>query len=448
MLLLILNYCVQTLYLKHMLNIYSSKILKNFLSLSAGQALTKIISLISVPIIARQLGATNFGTYTLAFSFVLIFSGFSDLGIHQLTIREGSKNKEENNSLFSNALVIRLILAIFFFVIAIGTVYWLDYPNATKQLILILSILIVTNALVNTIVSVLHAQEKMSYSASLLFIQSILTPLTIIPLLYLDISLKNAFAALIIVNLVFTIVIERYFFRKITNFSYQLINLRIWHQILKDSWPYALMAASWVIYINNGSIVLSKITDISNVGIYNAGQVLIVSLFFIPGSLMMALYPAFSRSVVKSGKKELKKIAEMILKILLMVILPAAILIFLFSNSVVHVLYGSNFTDTAIVLRWLSLALVMHFINSPLGYIILSTEKIKKYVLFDILILVVNLSLGIYMSINYGLIGPAIAIFCSECLTFIIRLLFIKKNLHFGISIKSILNLRLLNQNG
>ena len=50
------------------------KLVRNTMFVASGQTFTKIISFFSIPIIARMLGTDGFGAYTLAFSFVMLFS--------------------------------------------------------------------------------------------------------------------------------------------------------------------------------------------------------------------------------------------------------------------------------------------------------------------------------------------------------------------------------------
>ncbi|MFA6271797.1 MAG: flippase [Patescibacteria group bacterium] len=416
----------------------NNTIIKNTLSLGAGQILTKAVSLFSVPIIARLLGVDGFGQYTLVFSFVMIFSGLSDWGIHKLTIREVARDNTVKNSFFVNTLVLRLVLAVFFYSILIGAAFLFDYPEATTTLIIVLGSLILANSIINTFVAMLNAEEKMSFSAGLLFIQSLLSPLVIIPILYFKIGLLEAFLILVSLNIILAIGVGIYLSKKMFSFNYRDINLGVWKKIFRDSWPYALMAIFWMIYINNGSIILSKITDIGQVGIYNAGLKLVLALFFIPGSLMMAFFPSMSRQIAQENKDQIKKSCEKTLKILFWVIIPIAVLILSLSDFVIPILFGENFADASKVLKVLTISLVLFFINSPLGYVILSTQHIKKYIPYDFAIMLFNLCLGIILSFKYGPVGPAIALIFSETLSIFVRLFFIRRNLQFSVSFKSL----------
>jgi O-antigen/teichoic acid export membrane protein len=413
-------------------------IVKNTLSLGAGQVLTKAVSLFAVPIIARQLGVEGFGQYTLVFSFVMIFSGLSDWGIHKLTIREVARDETIKNSYFANTLVLRLVLAIGFYLILIGTVLLFNYPESTTTLVIILGSIILANSVINTFVAMLNAQEKMSFSAGLLFLQSLLTPLTVIPLLYFKIGLLEAFLILVSLNLLLAISVGLYLSKRFFSFRFQDISFVIWKNIFRSSWPYAFMAIFWMIYINNGSIILSKVADIGQVGIYNAGLKLILALFFIPGSLMMAFFPSMSRQSAQENKEQIKKSCERTIKILFWIVIPVAVLILSFSDFVIPMLFGDSFAETSKVLKILAIGLVLFFINSPLGYVILSTQQIRKFIPYDFMVVLLNVSLGILFSIKYGFIGPALALVCTEVINIFVRLFFIRKNLQFSVSFKSL----------
>jgi len=153
---------------------------------------------------------------------------------------------------------------------------------------------------------------------------------------------------------------------------------------------------------------------------------------------MMAFFPMMSRQITDQVKHNIKQSCEKSIKILLWIVLPLALLIFLFSNFFIQTLYGSEFIESAKVLKILSISLVLFFINSPLGYTILSSTKVKNYVIFDVLMVTANVFLAVILSIKYGFIGPALAILCTEALTLVIRLLFLKNYLLIKLSFRNI----------
>ena len=72
-------------------------IIKNTFWLTAGDAGSRVLKLILLIYVARILGATEYGKFTFALAFVLLFEIFADFGLNQIIIREFSKEKEREN---------------------------------------------------------------------------------------------------------------------------------------------------------------------------------------------------------------------------------------------------------------------------------------------------------------------------------------------------------------
>ena len=69
------------------------RIAKNTGVLLASQVVSYIIGFFFVMYTARYLGVEGFGILSFALAFTGIFGVFTDLGLHQLTVREVARDK-------------------------------------------------------------------------------------------------------------------------------------------------------------------------------------------------------------------------------------------------------------------------------------------------------------------------------------------------------------------
>ena len=65
-------------------------ILKNTFWLVMAEIIIRILKLVLVIYVARILGATEYGKFTFALSFAMLFVALSDLGLSPITVREFS----------------------------------------------------------------------------------------------------------------------------------------------------------------------------------------------------------------------------------------------------------------------------------------------------------------------------------------------------------------------
>jgi len=98
---------------------------KNTSVLTIMNIATLLLSLVFTIIIARSFGDVNFGEYSSAVALTSLYALIMDLGFNQLIIREVSREKEVAGKFLGNISIIKLVLAIIFFItIVITTKFW------------------------------------------------------------------------------------------------------------------------------------------------------------------------------------------------------------------------------------------------------------------------------------------------------------------------------------
>src|SRR3990167_7959860 len=86
-------------------------IFKNTFWLTAAEVVIGFLRLGLLIYVARILGATEYGKFTFAFSFVSIIVIFSDLGVIDIVTREFSRDKEKEKE-FPAILALDMILSL------------------------------------------------------------------------------------------------------------------------------------------------------------------------------------------------------------------------------------------------------------------------------------------------------------------------------------------------
>ncbi|MFZ3130811.1 MAG: oligosaccharide flippase family protein, partial [Desulfosporosinus sp.] len=85
-------------------------ILKNTMSLSIATVLARAISAIVGIFVTRYLGPTSAGEYTIALTYVSTVLLFTDFGMGQLMVQDGSRDPRKLPVYLGNTLVFRIIL--------------------------------------------------------------------------------------------------------------------------------------------------------------------------------------------------------------------------------------------------------------------------------------------------------------------------------------------------
>ncbi len=160
-------------------------------------------------------------------------------------------------------------------------------------------------------------------------------------------------------------------------------------------------------------VLLSILLTRTDVAWYSAAVTIMLIVLLISQAYRMALYPALVAAVNEStvaASRLLKK------SILLMagIALPIAAAVSLAASFIVHLLYGSAFDSTIVILQVLIWNVVFFFVNVPLVRFMLATDE-QALVWKTLLIsLTVNVLANLILIPRVGVAGAAYARLCSS----------------------------------
>ena len=147
-------------------------IFKNIFWLMVGEGIYRFSGIILIIYIIRILGATEYGKFAFAMSFVSMFVILSDFGLSDITIREFSKNKE-NESEYSAILSLKIFLSIGALIIMLIGSFFITLDPVIRKVIWILAVFILVNNFFFIIYSFFRARQQMEYEARVKIIQSL-----------------------------------------------------------------------------------------------------------------------------------------------------------------------------------------------------------------------------------------------------------------------------------
>ncbi|PIN98133.1 MAG: hypothetical protein COT90_05640, partial [Candidatus Diapherotrites archaeon CG10_big_fil_rev_8_21_14_0_10_31_34] len=145
------------------------KIGKNVSFLSAGNLIQKLLSLAMVIYLAQKLGVGDFGVYSFAFSFVLMFTVFGDLGVGTYIFREIAKDRTNASELLGDAFIVKLglflfvLLAIFVSILGFHFLSPTEYPLIVVFFVLISGISLLLDSMAGLFRMIFFAFQEMQY---------------------------------------------------------------------------------------------------------------------------------------------------------------------------------------------------------------------------------------------------------------------------------------------
>jgi O-antigen/teichoic acid export membrane protein len=404
-------------------------ILKNTLVIYISQAISHLMNFLLIIIIARYLGTDGLGQFTLAFSYLIIFQTLSQFGLGEFLIREISRDKENFNKYFLNAVVIRIAISLIVLLFLNFLLYLMNYPHEVTRAILILCFCLIPNAISQVCETSFKAFEKMEYNAIVALLTSFLKTTIGIMLITSGGGIVGiAFMFLMIA--VFSLCLDLFFlFRNIIkpklliNFSYNFVK-----HLLKNSSLFFLISVLVIIFYRIDIIMLSKMSEISEIGKYGASYRFLKLFFGAAGSFNIALYPVLSKLFI-SSKETFDNIYENSIKYELIIILPIVILFYFFSDEILIFTYGDKFIHSSAVFKILILTAIPFSINYTFAHVILASNN--QGITFRVATInaILNIFLNYLLIPRYGACGAAIATLTTFTIAAIQNYIFIHANL-------------------
>jgi len=413
---------------------YTGMAIKNSTYTFLTTFISKAGSLLFTIILARLLMPELFGLYSLALSTILLFVGFSDLGIQPALIRFISnflgKNKQEKAKTYFLYLVkLKICLIFVVSVVLLLSSKFIAQNYYHKPLFLALvagSLYIILISLVSFIETVFQASNKFKYPFfKELFFQLtrlIFVPIAIIISLIYSLSQeKSLFLIIFALVLAYFLTLIFFFFlakRKISFFKSK--GKRITSQEKKSiNWfilPLCATTLSGVFFGYIDMVMLGRFVLSEFIGHYRIAFSLIGSAVPLI-SFSVVLFPIFSRIKGKRLKRALKKS----IKVTLFLSLLSIVATLLLAPLAVKLVFGQEYAPAIPLLRLLSLLLICLPLSAIYWSYLVSKGKTKTASWLLISSTIINIVLN-YLMITWlitysqfmAVIGAAIATVVSR----------------------------------
>ena len=362
--------------------------------------------------VARYLGAEGFGTLSFALAFIAIFGVFTDIGLNQLMTREVARDKTLAPKYLGNIINLKVILAVFTFVLIAVTINLLSYPQQTKIVVYFTAGFLAANTFSVMYYSIFQAYERMEFitlgriiNALSLLVGALFAvnqhlPVTAFALVYF---LASA------VSLLCNIVVSIWKFAK----PKIEIDLGFWKETLKQAWPFGLAGAFSGIYFWIDSVMLSFMKGDEVVGWYNAAYRLVFVLTVIPGVFFTSAFPAMSKYYVTS-KESLKLISEKSIKYMIILAVPIALGTSLLADKAIMLIFDPGYSNSIIALQILVWAVAFVFISSGFARLFESSNKQLIVTIVAGACALLNIVLNLILIPKYSYIGASIATVTTE----------------------------------
>ena len=374
--------------------------------------------------VARYLGPQQFGILSYAIALVGIFSSISTLGLDSIVVRELVKNEIEHYEIIGTTFFLKLLGAVVVIVILYIITNVLPNDEHTNVLIFIIASSTIFHSF-NVIDFYFQSKVLSKYVVYANIISFSICSFIKIFLILNNASL-TAFAWVILLESIILAIGLLYFFIKLNPnkiFSSVKFKIKVSKTLLSDSWPLILSGLVISVYMKIDQVMINQLLGNEAVGQYSAAVRLSEAWYFVPVVIAGSLFPAIINARKVSHHLYYSRLQKLF-NFMVWVAISIALLVTFFSSTIVDILYGYQYFETARVLTIHIWASVFVFLGVASGkWFVIENYKLLYFfrtfygMLFNIILNLIFIPrYGIEGAAWATLIGQSIAAYFSDLL--------------------------------
>lgn len=418
------------------------KYFKNTFWLFGEKILRMIVALFIGIWVARYLGPEQFGLLSYAQSFVALFSIVASLGLDGLVVRELVKDQSRAETLLGTSFFLKVIGALSMLIFLVIALQFTSNDFYTKTLIFIIACATIFQSF-NVVDFYFQSKVMSKYIVYANVISLLLSSIVKIILIISNSSLE-AFVFVYVFDSIVLAIGYLYYFFKHSDFKIQklIFSKSTAILLLKDSWPLILSGIVITVYMKIDQVMIKQLLGNEAVGQYSAAVRISEAWYFIPGVIASSLFPAIINAKKHSEDLYYKRIQKLF-DLMILIAIGIAVPVTFLSESIINLLYGSQYNQAGGVLLihiWAG-AFVFLGVSSGKWYL---TENLQKLLFWRSFYgMLVNIVLNITLIPTYGIKGAALATLFSQIVaSYIFDIVSGKTRLMFMMKTKSIFLVR------
>ncbi len=389
-------------------------LLGNFTSLSILQLVNYLLPFITLPYLTRVIGVDKFGILGLALALIIYLQTFVDFGFDYSATREVANNQKDVSKIskiFWTVIFTKVIFMIISFLITIILICAI--PLFKENYLLILLTFLYIPGYIFFPDWFYQGLQKMQYVTVLNITAKTLFTILIFIFIneqkdYIFYPLFNALCYL------FSGVISMLIITKKLGVKFYLPSLLDIKNAIKGSYDIFLNKLMPNLYNNFSTIILGFWWGNSMVGIYDAGKKVIM----LSDQVITVLSRTFFPYLIKNISKH-----HFYVKMSLSISLIISIIFFFGANTIVRLLFSSEFYDSRIIIQIMAISPLLLAIMNAYGtnyLIIINQERTLRNITF--ISSIFGLLFGLLLISNFKAVGAALTVTFSRgliaCLTF------------------------------
>jgi len=390
-------------------------VLRTGILVAIVRGLGALIMLIGTFIVAKLLGANDFGVFSLGLTVITIMSTVSRFGLDFVVLKNVAINHEANPKVSQGYYLssitfltfIGLVLTILFITFSDVIANHIFSEPSLGKVLRILAISIVPISVVYVTAEYLKAIGKQSISS---VFQGLMVPLIFL-MLCIVIFFENKVA---LDNIAFSYTVSTIATGIMVYFVWRKskINLKSeafhWKKLAINGWPFFVVGSSALLMSWTDILVLGIFSTSESVGVYSLAAKIVLAINFILIIVNSINAPRFAKLYSEGKIDVIKLIVRKTSYVLIFFSIIIGLVISLYSEWIIGS-FGDDYSLGSIILIILVIGQVINVSCGSVSVLLAVTNHEKKLSHIFMITALINLTISVSLVNTFGVIGVAIA---------------------------------------
>ncbi|MCA0991437.1 oligosaccharide flippase family protein [Guptibacillus hwajinpoensis] len=376
----------------------------NVLHMFYSTALSSVLNAIALIVLANYLNSKDYGILSVALAFAMIMSYFTDSGLSEIVLREGSRKNSNIEVILSSYIKLRTILLVVTFGIGFIIIHLTTQSSELINMAYYLIIPMVLGVAMQSIgTTYFKLSEKMQYSGYIKMCSS--SCLIIIILIGILLNLNSLLIAFMYGF--------AYFLAGLFSVFLILKEIKVslsspFHkELFSQFWSFLLSGLLFVTLPQIGPLVLEKTLTLSEVGFFAVAYRIPQALTQLPLVIAAAFIPVLFRQFNSNQMIKHRDLNILQIKVMGIIGMGMAIPFYYMSDTIIGIILGEDWVMAATLLKVLSLMLVFQSMSIALADGLTSMGKQNNRTVVQAMALLCGIILYFYLSNRIGIIGAS-----------------------------------------
>jgi O-antigen/teichoic acid export membrane protein len=379
-------------------------------------------------LMARLLGPGGIGRYVWAAQVYFWFDTIANFGLDMYVMREVPRDRTRARLILVNTTVLRLLL-----LLGIAPAVWVfleGWQTLTAPLeaetvwtLVLLCVGLLPFTLANSLTALFRAYEKHEFPAAVQTATAIIKVMLGALALIGGLGIVGLAGTVILTNVATLVILAtlawRYIWPDLPR-DPSGISWPLQRTMLVESWPVMASMLLQILFPSMNVLLLKPLQGDEAIGWYEAGYKWVNTLHIIPAFFVPAIFPVTARQAAQD-RTGLRQSYCLSVKLLTMLVLPAAVLITLLARFLVGILSGPAFLPHgAIALQILVWSAVFGWINSLTNYVLIALDRQRQVMLASAARVAFTVVANLLFVAKFSYVASAGIIIGGELLLFIL----------------------------